>query len=146
MKKSKTVVAIKVEIGCRAKVIKQSTELFDLQSAVGGYIELAYPFKSNVAIICNDEGKIKERPNRLIGVNETGFYDVIFGTFLLVRTNSGGYQDLSKTDIKKYLPLVDDVQMFWGKNCFKITDFPYEPDDLRFNYIDKEDDTEWGNI
>ena len=137
MKESKKVIAIKIEPHKRAKVIEQGTELFELQNAVDGYIELAYPFQSSVCIVCNEEGKITEIPNRLIADEKTGFYDVIYGTFLIMRSNNGGFQSLTERDIKKYLPLFDKPHLFIDRKLIEV-EAPIDTDDLRFRYIHSE--------
>ncbi|MCD8149852.1 MAG: DUF3846 domain-containing protein, partial [Clostridiales bacterium] len=38
--------------------VQIGTKLEELQEAVGGMIEVTYPFDELVAIVCNDEGKI----------------------------------------------------------------------------------------
>ena len=38
-----------------------------MQQTVGGYIQAIYPFDNPVAVVCDDEGKLKGyRPNRYI--------------------------------------------------------------------------------
>lgn len=77
--------AIKCEPGKQAEVVEIPNTLEALQEAVGGLIEVFYPFKEDVAIICNDEGKINGmEPNRAVW-NEDGYIaDIICGPFLIV--------------------------------------------------------------
>ena len=39
-----------------------SPGLESLQKAVGGYIEITYPFDDPVAVVCNEEGKLLGLP------------------------------------------------------------------------------------
>ena len=39
--------------------VEIGTDLSDLQEAVGGYIEVTYPFDENVGVIMNEEGKLE---------------------------------------------------------------------------------------
>lgn len=48
-----------VEPGKEARMTEVGNDLRSLQSLVGGYIEATYPFDDPVALVCNDEGKIK---------------------------------------------------------------------------------------
>ena len=69
------------------------------QQIVGGNIEYAYLNNDdNVALICNEEGKILGLPfNRDIG------HDIIAGTFIIVGDDdSGEDKSLTKQQIDKY--------------------------------------------
>ena len=69
--------------------------LESLQSVVGGNIEAIYPYEDEVAIICNEEGKINGLPlNRSIVMNgET--VDIIAGTFLVAGLTKSNFGSLS---------------------------------------------------
>lgn len=73
--------------------------LSEKRNLVKGDIEYSYMSDDyNVALICNEEGKINGMPmNRDIG------HDIIFGPFLIVGdNNSGEDRSLSKEQINKY--------------------------------------------
>ncbi len=73
--------------------------LSEKRNLVKGNIEYSYMSDDyNVALICNEEGKINGMPmNRDIG------HDIIFGPFLIVGdNNSGEDRSLSKEQINKY--------------------------------------------
>ena len=61
--------------------------LKSMQEIVGGYIEVICPFADKVAIVCNEEGKLKPDTewNRLIP--ECG--DIIKGTFFICGDSFG---------------------------------------------------------
>jgi hypothetical protein len=54
---------------------------------VGGLIQLLYPFEDpELALICNDEGKLMGLPyNRALRDEDGRIYDVVAGTFFLCR-------------------------------------------------------------
>lgn len=69
------------------------------QEIVGGYIEYAYMMDDpNVALICNEEGKMTG-----LAINRDIGHDIIAGNFIIVGDNDTG-EDRSLTDdqIKKY--------------------------------------------
>ena len=71
--------------------------LESLQKEVDGYIEAIYPFDDPVAIICDEEGKIKcKKFNRRIR------YDVIAGTFLIVGLKEDDFDSLTEELADKY--------------------------------------------
>ena len=89
---------LKIEPKKEPQVIEIEDTLKNLQTLVGGYIEYVYPFNDNVAIICNEEGKlIGLEPNRDMG------WDTIVGTFLVVGvTDDGENTSLTDEQIKIY--------------------------------------------
>ncbi|MGN0394843.1 MAG: DUF3846 domain-containing protein [Coprococcus sp.] len=59
-----------------------SDELSAMQELVGGYIEEYMPFKDDVAIVCNEEGKINGMQlNRGIYGEDGQLMDIIAGPF-----------------------------------------------------------------
>lgn len=81
--------------------------LHEMQKLVGGYIETLYPFDDDdeVAIICNDEGKINGLPlNRAIRDKSGEIIEIIAGNFLIAYAPaaSGSFRALPKQLIKKY--------------------------------------------
>lgn len=77
-----------------------SNTLRDKQQIVDGYIEYVRLLDDDsVVLICNEEGKINgSKYNRDIG------YDIIAGTFIIVRENPDDGEDRTLTDeqIEKY--------------------------------------------
>lgn len=65
--------------------------LSSLQEEVEGYIEVVYIYDDNVAIICNEEGKIKNLPvNRPLYDIKGKIIDILYGTILFVQTTTDG--------------------------------------------------------
>ena len=56
-----------------------------MQEAVGGYIEAVYLYEEPVALICNEEGKLKGLPfNRALRDENGNVCDVVAGKFFFV--------------------------------------------------------------
>ena len=87
-------------------VVKEiGNTLKDMQRMVSGYIQAYYPWMDEVAIICNDEGKIMGFPfNRPIFGEHGELVDIIAGTFFLCGApmDSGKFTDLPEDLIEHY--------------------------------------------
>lgn len=59
--------------------------LKSMQALVGGTIQAIYPFAEEIALVCNDDGKLLGLPlNRALREDATGaVYEIIAGTFFL---------------------------------------------------------------
>ena len=69
--------------------VREISGLNDMQEIVGGHIEAIYPFKEQVAIIANEEGKILGLPfNRPLSDERGVPYDIVCGTFFLDRKST----------------------------------------------------------
>jgi len=78
--------------------------LKSLQKEVDGYIEALYPFEDEVAIVCNEEGKLNHlAPNRGLFDENGKLYDIILGTFLIVGLAEEDFGSLSDELVTKYL-------------------------------------------
>ena len=63
-------------------------ELEDLQHEVGGYIEAVYPFEDEVAIVCNEEGKLEGLDlNRSLRGDDGEIYDTDVEVTLSIYTH-----------------------------------------------------------
>ena len=90
-----------------------TNDLDHLQLAVGGMIEALYPFEDDVAIICNEEGKLLNLPlNRCLKNARGEVYDIISGTFLLCGLTEDGFGSLSDTLLKKYSSYYENKERF----------------------------------
>lgn len=82
------------------------SDLESLQHEVGGFIEALYPFKDDVALICNEEGKLHNLPpNRFLYDEEGNAYDLIAGTFLVVGLTEDDFGSLTEKQIETYLEM-----------------------------------------
>ena len=85
-----------VEPGKHPQRVQIGTELEDLQKAVGGPIEVTYPFMDPVGIICNEEGKLNGMDlNRAIYDDEGQVSDIIAGPFLVTGLTEDNFQSLT---------------------------------------------------
>lgn len=89
MKNNKITVLL-VEPGKFPRTVHIDNDLHTMQRIVNGYIEQYMPFDDDVAIICDEDGKINgEELNRAIYANDASgektpdMVDIIAGTFLL---------------------------------------------------------------
>ena len=109
----------------RAEEIENTLE--NLQKIVGGLIELIYPFEDEeIALVCNDEGKINNLPlNRILFDKETGRpLDIISGTFFVVsaKFDEEDFTSLSDEDVAKYMKRFEKIEIFTPtKNGLMLT-------------------------
>ena len=83
-----------------------------MQEIVGGHIEAIYPFKEQVAIIANEEGKILGLPfNRLLSDERGVPYDIVCGTFFLAGLGAEDFVSLTEEQIRRYKELYDNVMV-----------------------------------
>ena len=102
-KKEKVIKVLKVEPDKAPEVIEMANELEAMQAIVGGYIEV-YPLTDDVAIVCNEEGKINGLPlNRPI-YYDGEMVDIIAGTFFIAGDDIsiGEFVSLTEEQIAQY--------------------------------------------
>ena len=81
-------------------------ELENLQQAVGGDIEMTYPFEDEVGILLNGNGKFEGLPlNRAV-------YDAIAGTFLVVGLTEDDFTSLTPEQIEKFKEKYQSPEIF----------------------------------
>ena len=119
-----------IEPGKYPKTIEINDTLEAMQSLVGGYIEEYCPFNDDVAIVCNDEGKIHGLPlNRAVYDPDTNkLIDIIAGNFFIVGTpeDSASFQSLTQEQQMKYAKLFKYPERF-AESYGKITAEKYKP-------------------
>ncbi len=89
--------------------------LEDMQQLVGGYIQVVYPFPDEVALVCNEEGKLQGLPlNRALRDESGKIYDAISGTFFLCAApaDSENFESLTEEQMKKYSALFHSPEIF----------------------------------
>ena len=88
----------------KAPYVKEiSDDLESLQHEVSGYIQAVYPFDDNVAIICNEEGKLQGLPlNRAFYDEDGTLYDIIAGTFIISGLTEDSFGSLTEEQIERY--------------------------------------------
>lgn len=104
MSKEIRVVVVNTENRPKVSYIDNTLEAF--QDLVGGSIEAIYPFNDDIALICNEEGKLLGLPpNRcLIGFNGK-IVDIIVGPFFLVGLGMDDYESIPDELVTKYLEM-----------------------------------------
>lgn len=76
--------------------------LSSMQAVVGGYIQVIYPWDDPVALVCDEEGRLKQAEfNRLITPKVA-----IFGTFFICGLGDEDFTDLSDEMLAKYAQLL----------------------------------------
>lgn len=99
------------------EVINIDGSLESLQKEVEGSIEVIYPWDDEVALICNEEGKLQEgigNFNRTLDGPYGIPIDIIAGTFLIVGLTEDDFGELAPEFIKKY------EKMFYRPRKFTI--------------------------
>lgn len=82
---------------------KIGNTLADFQDAVGGIIQVIYPFGDAVALVLDEEGKFKHKNlNRALRNDKEGVYDFIAGDFLVVGIEGENFCSLSEDMMNKY--------------------------------------------
>ena len=92
------------DIGCTLK---------DMQDVVGGYIESVYPWTDNVALVCDEEAKLKgSLPNRALRNKDGDVYDIICGTFFIAGLGEEDFTDVPEELVAKYLSRFECTEEF----------------------------------
>ena len=113
--------------GEEAKVITMDYTLDSMKQLVDGFIQALYPFQ-DVAIICNEEGKIRcLEPNRALYDEEGKIYDVIAGAFFICGLGEDDFISLTKEQQEQYLAMFRHPQMFFLLNGEMVA-IPVEED------------------
>ena len=102
--------------------LPRQTEIQDnlaaMQQAVGGPIQVIYPFPEPVALICHEEGKLLGFPlNRALRHPDSHeIYDVIAGTFFLCGAppESEHFESLTEEQMERYTEHFAPIELFVG--------------------------------
>ena len=90
--------------------------LESMQKLVGGTIQAIYPFDdAEVALICNDDGKLMRFPlNRALFDEKGNIVDIIAGTFFICSapSDSENFEGLTEEQIKKYKKHFEALEVF----------------------------------
>lgn len=120
---------IYVEPGKVARTIEMKDDLSEMQNLVGGLIEEYMPFEDDVAIICNEEGKMLGLPlNRGIYGDNGELVDVIAGPFFICHApvESEKFLSLPKELEGKYKEIFKQPEQFF-RTDEGIKAVKYEP-------------------
>ncbi len=99
-----------IEPGKHPREADIENTLENLQKTVGGYLEAIYPFDEPVALVCDEESKLKADTewNRMLP--ET--HDVIKGTFFLCGIGEEDFTDLAPDLMEKYKRRFWEIEHF----------------------------------
>lgn len=93
-----------VEPNKTARIIEMNLTLENMQKTVGGLIQAVYPFEDEVALVCNDEGKIMGLPlNRGLTDEKGDIYDIVAGTFFICGLSEDNFTGLTDEQADLYL-------------------------------------------
>ena len=108
-----TISVLMVEPGKYPREIEIGTELEDLQAAVGGNIEVVYPFEDQVGLVMNEEGKINGLPlNRSLRDENGEIMDVIAGPFMVTGLTEESFGSLTPDQMRTYGEMFHTPEVF----------------------------------
>lgn len=126
-----TITVLLVEPEKHPRPVEIRTELEDLQKAVGGYIEVTYPFDDNAAIVVNEEGKLNGMQlNRALRDEEGEIYDIVAGPFLVVGLTEENFGSLTPEQMKTYEEQFHSPEVFM-KMGRSIMSIPIPDEDIK---------------
>lgn len=134
-----TINVIYVEPGKTARTIEMKDELSEMQKLVGGLIEEYMPFADDVAIICNDEGKLNGMPlNRAIYLEDGQMADIIAGPFFIAYApvESEKFLSMPKELEEKYTEKFRQPEQFF-RTPAGIKAVKYEPEVVKENELEQ---------
>lgn len=113
-----TITVLKVAPLKKPEVIELNNDPPTLQKAVGGLIEVIYPFPDNVVLICDEEAKLKglELNRGLYNEVSGELYDIVAGTFFVAGLSEGDYCSLTPNQIEKFEHYYHFPEIFLSKN------------------------------
>lgn len=120
-----------IEPGKLAVTAEIDASLEGMQAQVGGLIEAAYYFDEDVALVCNEEGKVTGLPlNRAVYDSEKTMLDIVSGTCFICDSRGENFGSLSDEQLKRY-----SERFKYPESFFKINDeiraVPYKPHDRK---------------
>ena len=102
-----------VEPGAYPRAAAIGTDLKSLQEAVGGPIEIIYPFADTVGVVLNEEGKLQGLPlNRAARTEDGDIYDIYAGTFLIAGLGDEELISLTPEQMQHYEALFHQPEIF----------------------------------
>ena len=109
MKKIKVVL---VRPGEASSIEEIDSSLHSMQHIVGGLIQAIYPFEDDVALVCNDDGKLLGlEPNRALIYGRRA-YDIIAGTFFVCGIAGENFASLTPAQLTKYQTMFTEPHRF----------------------------------
>lgn len=85
----------------KPQIVEIPNNLRSLQETVGGYIQAIYPFKQEIALVCNEEAKVNGcELNRALFDEAGTMYDIVAGTFFVCGLGEEDFESISDEDAK----------------------------------------------
>ena len=93
-----------VEPGKHPRLVEVEHTVQNLQKLVGGYLQAVYPWSDYLALVCDDEAKLKRGtlPNRILED-----YDLLVGSFFICGLGEEDFTSISDEMALKY------AKKFW---------------------------------
>jgi hypothetical protein len=120
MEQDEKIRVILLRPGEEAVVTEMRDDLSSMQEMVGGPIEEYMPFEDEVAIVCNEEGKMNGMPlNRAVYGEDGQMQDIIAGPFFLC---------YAPIESEKFLSMPEDLEekyrkrFEWPERFFRTND------------------------
>ena len=123
---------IKVEPQKEPEIVEIANNYEELSDAVGGLIQVVYPYTDKVGLMLNDEGKLLGmKPNRSLKDEDGNLYDIIAGTFYVVGLDEENFCSLSDELIEKYMKEFEQPYVYvrLGMGVLEIPIHMVLPDD-----------------
>ena len=130
MEERNSIEVIMVEPGKRPRIEVMNDSLEAMQKAVGGYIEEYMPFEDDVALVCNEEGKMNGMPlNRAVYGEDGQIMDIIAGPFFIAYApvESEKFLTLPENLRKKYMNEFRNPEQFF-MTAGGIRAVPFQPE------------------
>lgn len=87
----------------KPKLVEIDHTLKAQQEIVGGTVQAVYPWEDPVAILADDDGKLKGYyPNRVLEDEDGKPYDILVGPFLIVGLSEDDFTSLPEELARKY--------------------------------------------
>lgn len=128
--KEKTLKVLLVRAGREAEMVEIEDSLEGMQRVVGGMIEEYMPWEDDVAIVCNEEGKMNGMPmNRAVKGDDGNYLDVIAGDFFICYAPFDSEKFLSLPDdlAEKYMEKFRWPEQIFLRNGNVLVVHPYNP-------------------
>ena len=108
---------------------KEINGLSEMQATVGGYIQAIYPYEEPVAIVCDEEGLLK---NYAFNRSVEGGYGGVFGTFFVCGLSEDSFCSLSPEQMKHYKGKFKHAEILLGAKgnepvTLKVEAYPKQP-------------------
>lgn len=103
------------------------SDLKSMQDAVGGSIEAIYPFEEQVALVCNEDGKLLGMTlNRALRDENGEIYDILAGKFFVCGLGEDDFTSLTPELADKFKDKFAQPEIF-VKLGSRIMAVPIEP-------------------